>query len=245
MSRSPHRQKSRKAPAFTLGRNRSHNCTCDEKPNWLGYAGTIYRAQGKTLDEAYVLHTRHWRDAASYVALTRSRGVTRVFVSKDQARDLEDLARQMSRQSHRGSTLGFSDIPAATDGPNCNQTAPSKDRFASKAAMKLTSSRSLGILLQRPARSIWPFWADPCRSEPGRFCQGRHRQQSVSGTPTATQRCGCAGGSKKSIKRMVEQIHALTDRTGKWQANECSRKARPGSSADHFPRCNTIRPHLA
>jgi hypothetical protein len=77
----------------------------------LGYAGTIYRGQGKTLDEAYVLHTRHWRDAASYVALTRSRGATRVFVSRDQARDLEDLARQMSRQSHRGSTLRFSHIP--------------------------------------------------------------------------------------------------------------------------------------
>jgi ATP-dependent exoDNAse (exonuclease V) alpha subunit len=77
----------------------------------LGYAGTIYRGQGKTLDEVYLLHTRHWRDAASYVAFTRARGSTHVFVSKDQARDFEDLARQMSRQSHRGSTLMFSNFP--------------------------------------------------------------------------------------------------------------------------------------
>jgi ATP-dependent exoDNAse (exonuclease V) alpha subunit len=63
----------------------------------LGYSGTIYRGQGKTLDEAYVLHTRHWSDAASYVALTRSRGDTRVFVSRDHARDFDHLVKQMSR----------------------------------------------------------------------------------------------------------------------------------------------------
>ncbi|WP_024514747.1 AAA family ATPase [Bradyrhizobium sp. Tv2a-2] len=73
----------------------------------LGYAGTIYRGQGRTLDEVYLLHTHHWRDAASYVALTRSRGTTRVFVSKDQARNLDELARQFSRQSRRGTTLDF------------------------------------------------------------------------------------------------------------------------------------------
>src|ERR1700704_135415 len=43
--------------------------------------------------------------------------------------------------------------PAATDGPNYNQTGLSKDRFASKATMKPTSSRSLGIFLQQPARA--------------------------------------------------------------------------------------------
>lgn len=36
-----------------------------------GYAGTIYKGQGKTLDHTYLLHTTHWRQAASYVALTR------------------------------------------------------------------------------------------------------------------------------------------------------------------------------
>ncbi len=38
-----------------------------------GYAGTIYKGQGKTLDHTYLLHTHHWRAAASYVALTRQR----------------------------------------------------------------------------------------------------------------------------------------------------------------------------
>ena len=74
----------------------------------LGYAGTIYRGQGKTLDQTYLLHSRHWRDASSYVAMTRARGETRVYVATDQARDLDDLAHQMGRQQNRGSSLRFS-----------------------------------------------------------------------------------------------------------------------------------------
>lgn len=64
----------------------------------LGYAGTIHRGQGKTLDATYLLHTRHWRDAASYVAMTRARQETRVFVARSEAAGLDDLARQMARQ---------------------------------------------------------------------------------------------------------------------------------------------------
>ena len=73
----------------------------------LGYAGTIYRGQGKALDAAYVLHTRHWRDASAYVALTRSRGTTQMFVARSEARAFDELVAQVSRQAHRGSSLGY------------------------------------------------------------------------------------------------------------------------------------------
>ena len=46
-----------------------------------GYAGTIYKGQGKTLDHTYLYHTHHWRAAASYVALTRQRESAQVFVA--------------------------------------------------------------------------------------------------------------------------------------------------------------------
>jgi len=73
----------------------------------LGYSGSIYRGQGKTLDEVYLFHTSHWRDAASYVALTRSRKSTRIFVARDEVQDVSELARQMDRQGQRGSTLQY------------------------------------------------------------------------------------------------------------------------------------------
>ena len=52
-----------------------------------GYAGTIYKGQGRTLDHTYLYHTHHWRSAASYVALTRQRESAQVFVAtRDGAR---------------------------------------------------------------------------------------------------------------------------------------------------------------
>ena len=72
-----------------------------------GYAGTIYKGQGKTLDHTYLLHTQHWRAAASYVALTRQRESAQVFVAKDTARDAQQLARQMGRGEVRAASVAW------------------------------------------------------------------------------------------------------------------------------------------
>ena len=62
-----------------------------------GYAGTIYRGQGRTLDATYLYHSAHWRSASSYVGLTRHRENVSLFVATETARDLGQLARQMAR----------------------------------------------------------------------------------------------------------------------------------------------------
>ena len=66
-----------------------------------GYAGTIYKGQGRTLDQTYLYHSEHWRAAASYVALTRHRDKAEVFVARNTAPTLKDLARQMARVDDR------------------------------------------------------------------------------------------------------------------------------------------------
>jgi Ti-type conjugative transfer relaxase TraA len=72
-----------------------------------GYAGTIYKGQGKTLDRTYLYHTEHWRSAASYVALTRQRDSAQVFVARETARDTEQLARQMARGEVRAASVAW------------------------------------------------------------------------------------------------------------------------------------------
>jgi Ti-type conjugative transfer relaxase TraA len=72
-----------------------------------GYAGTIYRGQGKTLDETYLYHSEHWRSAASYVALTRHREKTEIFVARNTARDIKQLAKQMARNEERRAASAF------------------------------------------------------------------------------------------------------------------------------------------
>ena len=72
-----------------------------------GYAGTIYKGQGRTLDQTYLYHSEHWRSAASYVALTRHRDNTELFVARDTAEDLKQLSRQMARVDERRAASHF------------------------------------------------------------------------------------------------------------------------------------------
>jgi hypothetical protein len=72
-----------------------------------GYAGTVYKAQGKTLDQTYLYHSEHWRSAGSYVALTRHREKTELFVATNTAKDLRELARQMARTDERRAASMF------------------------------------------------------------------------------------------------------------------------------------------
>ena len=72
-----------------------------------GYAGTIYRGQGRTLDASYLYHSQHWRSASSYVALTRHRENVSLFVATETARDLGQLARQLARVDDTRSASQF------------------------------------------------------------------------------------------------------------------------------------------
>ena len=80
-----------------------------------GYAGTIYKGQGKTLDHTYLLHSHHWRQASSYVALTRQRETATIFVATETARDAKQLAWQMARVEVRSASVAWAtadEVPA-------------------------------------------------------------------------------------------------------------------------------------
>ncbi len=77
-----------------------------------GYAGTIYKGQGRTLDQTYLYHSEHWRSAASYVALTRHRDKAELFVGRDVAADVKQLARQMARVDNRRAASHYHQVSA-------------------------------------------------------------------------------------------------------------------------------------
>ena len=57
-----------------------------------GYAGTIYRGQGDTLDVPYVSHSSQLRGSAAYVALTRHREEVHIFASRETVRGMDRQA---------------------------------------------------------------------------------------------------------------------------------------------------------
>ena len=124
----------------------------------LGYAGTIYKGQGQTLDAAYVLHSVHWRAPAAYVALTRQRETIKLFVAESIAVNTRELAEQIGRQEQRGASLRWEDNREAAV-----QRMVELGRQAEAVAIAQRIERAkapAGSDLEFHARQIVGGWAD-------------------------------------------------------------------------------------
>jgi ATP-dependent exoDNAse (exonuclease V) alpha subunit len=84
-----------------------------------GYAGTIYKGQGDTVDQAYLYHSEHWQSAASYVGMTRHREKVALFVAKNTARDLDQLRPPNGPHRHRQALRRDLLPPARPYRPRC------------------------------------------------------------------------------------------------------------------------------
>ncbi|MEO1324730.1 MAG: AAA family ATPase [Pseudomonadota bacterium] len=70
-----------------------------------GYAGTIHRGQGRTFDETYLLFSKHWTHRSTYVALTRHRARTHVYVDAGETPMTAMLASRMARSDDRPNAI--------------------------------------------------------------------------------------------------------------------------------------------
>lgn len=74
-----------------------------------GYAGTVYRGQGKTVAQSYCLYDSKfaWSAKSAYVAMTRHKKQVDLFVPRELAPDFEHLVRQVSREGRDGASLNW------------------------------------------------------------------------------------------------------------------------------------------
>tara|TARA_R110002094_G_scaffold151672_1_gene139774 strand:+ start:115 stop:963 length:849 start_codon:yes stop_codon:yes gene_type:complete len=82
-----------------------------------GYAGTIYKGQGRTVDHAYIYHTSHWGQANSYVALSRHKGGAHLFVAGEY-RDMDKLAKSLVSDDRKVTSLALELADKQSDDPN-------------------------------------------------------------------------------------------------------------------------------
>jgi Ti-type conjugative transfer relaxase TraA len=72
-----------------------------------GYAATVHKAQGVTVDRTYVLASPHMDRQAAYVALTRHRDGLALHYGQDDFRDDGQLARMLGRDRSKDTTLDY------------------------------------------------------------------------------------------------------------------------------------------
>ncbi|MBV8915514.1 MAG: AAA family ATPase, partial [Acetobacteraceae bacterium] len=154
-----------------------------------GYAGTIYKGQGKTLDHTYLLHTHHWRAAASYVALTRQRESAQVFVATETARDARQLARQMARGEVRAASVAWAtadEVAAARPSPRqdpAERARPGQDRPEEPQEAERSAPAATTTAKPRSAASVpdtgWliPPYVDPTGQDRDSLGRGTTREE--------------------------------------------------------------------
>lgn len=72
-----------------------------------GYAATVYKAQGVTVDRAYVLPSKHYDAHSTYVAMTRHRKSCDVFVSREAFPQDKVLIDCLARNRAKDVTLDY------------------------------------------------------------------------------------------------------------------------------------------
>ncbi|WP_122050952.1 Ti-type conjugative transfer relaxase TraA [Asaia bogorensis] len=76
-----------------------------------GYAATIHKAQGVTVDRAHVLATGSMDRHGAYVALSRHREAVSVHWAQDDVGDRDGLVRRLSRERLKDTTLDYPQGP--------------------------------------------------------------------------------------------------------------------------------------
>jgi Ti-type conjugative transfer relaxase TraA len=72
-----------------------------------GYAATVHKSQGVTVDRAHILASRYMDRHAAYVGMTRHRDRADLYFGTDEFKDFETLSRRLSRNGAKTTTLDF------------------------------------------------------------------------------------------------------------------------------------------
>jgi Ti-type conjugative transfer relaxase TraA len=116
-----------------------------------GYAATIHKAQGVTVDRTYVLATPGLDRHAAYVALSRHREGVQLHYGADDFADRDGLTRTLSRERQKDVTTDY--------------TRDFADRRAIMVPATISPARQLGLFDQMQARDSLPGLAKPSLHE--------------------------------------------------------------------------------
>ena len=75
-----------------------------------GYAGTIHKSQGITVDRSYILASKHINSHAFYVGMSRHRESADLFLSKEEFASERELVQALNRQGLKDTTLDYTEV---------------------------------------------------------------------------------------------------------------------------------------
>ncbi|HQZ87422.1 MAG TPA: Ti-type conjugative transfer relaxase TraA [Gammaproteobacteria bacterium] len=98
-----------------------------------GYAATVYKTQGVTVDRSYVLASRHLDAHATYVGMSRHRESVDLFWSKEAFPRMESLIQTLSRQRGKDVSTDYENMQDFAKGRGVEPIEPQREQTGIEA----------------------------------------------------------------------------------------------------------------
>jgi Ti-type conjugative transfer relaxase TraA len=167
-----------------------------------GYAITIHKAQGATVDRAFVLASGGMDRHLTYVAMTRHREQATLYAGRDDFESYKEMARRVSRRRTNETTLDFAErrgIDTVRDwiGNGRALLNRARDRFEQAAAL-IGERLGLGRSLRE----------EPRERQQRRQARTAQERQSPAVNEAAPAKTGGAAGGMTSAARWKAAVEA-------------------------------------
>lgn len=111
-----------------------------------GYAATVHKSQGVTVDRVLVMASATMDRHLAYVAMSRHRDEVRLYAARSEFRDFDTLAKTLGRSAAKSTTLDF----AGADGYRA-----AVDRFAERRGIETLASLASGFAAFVERQRAW------------------------------------------------------------------------------------------
>ena len=105
-----------------------------------GYAATVHKAQGVTVDRTHVLASKHFDRHSTYVAMSRHREGADLYVSKEDFPSMDRLSQSLSQERAKDVTLDYSKI-RGFDAPETPFAPPKEKTFEQEKIQEVASPK--------------------------------------------------------------------------------------------------------
>ncbi len=113
-----------------------------------GYAATVYKSQGVTVDRAHILASRYFDTHSTYVAMSRHREGADLHYSQDEFQSFNDLVRRLSRQRDKDFSLDYRLLHITEEEEKRSISLADKEEKISKSILEETNNKETGDVLQ-------------------------------------------------------------------------------------------------
>ncbi len=229
-----------------------------------GYATTIHKAQGATVDRTHMLASATMDRHLTYVAMTRHRKAVTLYAGRETFRDLETLSARLSRSGLKETTLDYAarrGLEAPTRAPghdaeprsrglfdrltlNKRATAPQLDRIGDLSSSELgrtapVHAQTLEVSVERYARAMDD--ADRMCTHKLPVLEHQKRELREAGAALDRTRPGATRDLHNALRHEPSTWRAMRDLRGSERGAELAGAIRREARVRHDPTVKADR----